>query len=316
MLTLVFGAISGVGIWFVVGLASPDGIFQLIRTFVWAWAAEWCFFLIELSAAIVYYKTWRRLSANDHMRVGWLYAIASIATLLIINGILSFMLTPGRWVETKNFWDGLFNPTYVPTSVMRIGACVFVAGCFALVTAGRETAEDRALLWGRAGRWVATGLLVSLVGLFLTRAALPPGARDLYSRSMNGARGGIPLMRTLWWTGGGALLLLLFSGIVLALRKPTRLPRVWIGALVLLAFYGFGSAEAVREMLRKPYIIRDVIYANGIHVDDVERFRRDGYLIHTPDAAVLETNDELRIGEVMFSASMFGVPHQEWLPRH
>ncbi len=301
LLTLVFGALSGVAIWFVVGLASPDGIFELIRVFVWAWAAEWCFFLIELATAIVYYKTWDRLTPRDHMRVGWLYAGASIVTLLIINGILSFMLSPGRWVDTKSVWDGLFNPTYVPTTIMRLGACTFVAGCFALVTARAVSDDDdRTLLWSRSGRWIAVGLIVSLVGLLFTHAALPAGARDVLSRSMAGTKGGVPWLRTLWWLGGSALLIMLFAGIVLALRRPTRLPRGCAVVLVVLGFVGFGSAEAIREMLRKPFVIRDVVYANGIYVDDIERFRRDGFLSHTVDAPVLETGDRFAVGEAMY----------------
>ena len=161
LLTLVFGALSGVGIWFVIGLASPDSTFLLIRTFVWAWATEWCFFLIELSAAIVYYKTWKKLDAKTHMAVGWVYAVSTILTLLIINGILTFMITPGKWTETGNFWDGFFNPTYWPTTFLRIAMAIMVAGCFGLVTAHKsEDPEIRRLITTRAARWVAGSVVV------------------------------------------------------------------------------------------------------------------------------------------------------------
>ncbi len=38
--TVVFGAISGVGIWWTIGLASPLATDMLIRTFVFGWATE------------------------------------------------------------------------------------------------------------------------------------------------------------------------------------------------------------------------------------------------------------------------------------
>ncbi len=96
ILTGVFGAVSGVGIWFSIGLASPESTSALIHNFVFGWAMEWCFFIVEIATATVYYYTWDRVDAETHMRLGWLYAGTSWCTLVIINGILTFMLTPGR----------------------------------------------------------------------------------------------------------------------------------------------------------------------------------------------------------------------------
>jgi cytochrome bd-type quinol oxidase subunit 1 len=44
LVSTVFGAISGVGIWVVAGLVSPGAISALIHTYVWGWAIEWVFF--------------------------------------------------------------------------------------------------------------------------------------------------------------------------------------------------------------------------------------------------------------------------------
>ncbi|MCU0254978.1 MAG: cytochrome C, partial [Acidobacteria bacterium] len=49
LLTLVFGAITGVGIWFAITLVSPWATASLINTFVWGWAIEWTFFLTEIA---------------------------------------------------------------------------------------------------------------------------------------------------------------------------------------------------------------------------------------------------------------------------
>ena len=70
LLTLVFGAITGVGIWFTIGLVHPAATSSLINTFVWGWAIEWTFFVAEIAAAMVYYYGWDRLSARVHMAVG------------------------------------------------------------------------------------------------------------------------------------------------------------------------------------------------------------------------------------------------------
>ncbi|MCA9413243.1 MAG: cytochrome ubiquinol oxidase subunit I, partial [Candidatus Omnitrophica bacterium] len=127
ILTGVYGAVSGVGIWFAIGLASPEGTSTLIHNFVFGWAIEWVFFIIELSTAAVYYYTWNRIPERLHLKVGWLYAGASFFTLFIINGILTFMLTPGAaWLEVagsgqeaSRFFQAFFNPTYWPSLFLR-----------------------------------------------------------------------------------------------------------------------------------------------------------------------------------------------------
>ena len=111
LLTLVFGAISGVGIWFTIGLVHPQATSSLINTFVWGWAIEWTFFFVEIAAAMVYYYGWDRLSARMHMAIGWIYVAAAWLSLVVINGILTYMLTPGQWILTRGFWDGFFNET-------------------------------------------------------------------------------------------------------------------------------------------------------------------------------------------------------------
>ena len=61
LVSTVFGAISGVGIWVVAGLISPAAISALIHTFVWGWAIECVFFILEIVAALIYYTTWDRI---------------------------------------------------------------------------------------------------------------------------------------------------------------------------------------------------------------------------------------------------------------
>src|SRR3972149_4891919 len=66
LLTLVFGALTGVGIWFTIGLVSPAATSALIHTFVWFWATEWVMFFVEIAASLVYYYGWDRLDGKTH----------------------------------------------------------------------------------------------------------------------------------------------------------------------------------------------------------------------------------------------------------
>jgi len=122
-LVLVFGAVSGVGVWWTIALVSPSATSTLIHSFVWAWAIEWVFFFVEIAAAFIYYYGWDRLDRRTHLAVGWIYFAAAWLSLFVINGILTFMLTPGRWLATHTPIDGFFNPTMVPSLVRPRGAC-------------------------------------------------------------------------------------------------------------------------------------------------------------------------------------------------
>ena len=77
LVTLVFGAVSGAGIWWTIGLVSPTATSTLIHVFVWAWAIEWVFFLVEIAAALCYYYGWERLDRRTHLAIGWIYAGAA-----------------------------------------------------------------------------------------------------------------------------------------------------------------------------------------------------------------------------------------------
>ena len=91
--------------------------------------------LLEITAALLYYYGWDKLPAKLHEWYGWIYFIAAYLSLVVINGIVAFMLTSGKWVETHQFWSGFFNPTYFPSLLFRSAICFALAGIYALITA-------------------------------------------------------------------------------------------------------------------------------------------------------------------------------------
>ena len=89
-------------------------------------------------------------------------------SLVVINGIITFMLTPGHWGDNHDFWIGFFNPTYWPSLLFRTCICLALAGIYALITASVQ--KDGALK-ARIVRWAATWIVPSLL--------LLPGLRAL-----------------------------------------------------------------------------------------------------------------------------------------
>ena len=62
LLTMVFGSMTGVGIWITISLVSPDATSHLIHTFVFGWAIEWVFFVVEIVTAFLYFYTFKKIS--------------------------------------------------------------------------------------------------------------------------------------------------------------------------------------------------------------------------------------------------------------
>ena len=106
ILTMVFGGMTGVGIWLTISLLNPSATSHLIHTFVFLWGAEWVFFLAEIVALLFYYYTFDRLSPRNHLLLGWIYFACAWLSLFLINGIIDYMLTPGAWLENQNVWSG------------------------------------------------------------------------------------------------------------------------------------------------------------------------------------------------------------------
>jgi len=271
LVTLVAGALTGVGIWFVIGLLNPAATEVLIRNFVWGWAIEWTFFAVEIAAAIVYLHGWSRMTAREHLAVGWVYFGAAWASLFVINGILAFMLTPGAWLETGDFWDGFLNPTMLPQLVLRTGVCVMLAGLHAALVAATWTPRaDGARLTRYAAAWGLLGLALTAPSLAWYVGSLPEAVTARLGRM---AWPGLALHRA--WVLAGVLAVLL---LVFGLLVP-RWNRVPVAALVMACGLAwFGSFEWFRETARKPWAIDGTTWGNGLHAADADAIRRTGLL--------------------------------------
>jgi cytochrome bd-type quinol oxidase subunit 1/mono/diheme cytochrome c family protein len=304
ILTAVYGAVSGVGIWFAIGLASPESTSTLIHNFVFGWAIEWVFFLVELSSAAVYYYTWNRIPQKLHLRVGWLYAFASFFTLFIINGILTFMLTPGqRWLaaagtgtESDMFFHAFFNPGFWPSLFLRLLVCISLAGIWALVTGslldGVKQGSLKTLVIRWSTLWLLPGFFLMPVMFIWFLMTVPESQAQLlnFGISTIGAGTFTQVTRT-------ALVSIMASATIVAVvyfvayRNPREFRFGYACAILLIALMATASTEKAREMLRKPYTVGEYMFSSNIRkvptaqtgelITDVERFNRDGYLTHT-----------------------------------
>jgi hypothetical protein len=271
LVSLVAGALTGVGIWFVIGLISPVATEALIHNYVWGWAIEWTFFVVEIAAALVHYYGWTRMPARSHMIVGWIYFVSAWLSLFIINGIITFMLTPGTWLATGAFWDGFFNPTFWVSLVMRTGICVMLAGLYALLVAARsEPGEWKARTVRYSVAWGVIGLLIAAASQLWYWRAIPDAVTRTALEIMPMP---VDALRISFW-----LALVLGVLLVLAFVAARRLPVILALVLMVVGLAWFGAFESFRESIRKPYVISGYIYGNGVSLARIKQFQQDGLL--------------------------------------
>jgi mono/diheme cytochrome c family protein len=306
ILTGVFGAVSGVGIWFSIGLASPESTSALIHNFVFGWAMEWCFFLVEIATATVYYYTWNRVDPKTHQNLAWLYAITSYCTLVIINGILSFMLTPGdSWLavagtgqEASRFWQAFFNPTYWPSLVLRTLVCLSLAGVWALITASRldDTVGDlksEVIRWST--RWLIPSFVLMPFAFLWYLSAIPENSRHLIQAGVNTIGSGLFTQVT-----RAVLVSAMTSATILAIayflawRNPKDFGLGHAISILLLAFAATGATEHAREMIRKPYTVNQYMYSDGVRRSQVAGLNQAGFTTDSP------WKNSMSEGELMF----------------
>jgi mono/diheme cytochrome c family protein len=272
LLTMVFGGLTGVAIWFVISLIHPAATSLLIHTFVFGWAAEWVFFLVEIVALFVYFYTFGRMDDRTHQTIGWIYFGAAWMSLFLITGIIDFMLTPGSWLTNNDFWAGFFNPTFWPSLFFRSFMSFMLAGCYGFLTATflqDEATRHRMIRY--SGVWALVSLILSIPAGWWYLSVVPSPAAQLIS-------GASPTIKRAVMIGGFSLAVLAGVLIALILLNHKAGVRCLIVAVMVSAMGYMGAFEWTREAARRPYVINEVMYSNGILKKEVERINQEGFL--------------------------------------
>lgn len=272
LLTMVAGGITGVGIWFIIALLHPSATSVLIHNFVFGWAAEWVFFFCEILALFIYYYTFGKMEKKNHLIIGWLYFLFAWLSLFLINGIVAFMLTPGTWLETGNFWQGFFNPSFWPSLFFRTFLAVIFAGIFGLLTA--SFIKDREVKKNLV-RYCALWMIVPLVLLLLSAgwylSSLPREAADMIlgknPEIIPFAKGFIIISAVIFLTGLAA-----------AVKMPGSTGKPLAFVLLAIGLMYMGSFEWVREAGRRPYVIYQHMYSNAIMPSQEKMINANGIL--------------------------------------
>jgi len=303
LIGFVFGAVSGVAIWFSISLAATRATSMLIHTFVWFWAIEWVFFLVEIVSGYAYYASWGRIYAKSQNALAWIYAVTAWMSLFVISGILAFMLSPGNWTETGNVWDGFFNPTFFPTVVLRTLSSLGIASLAAMAIVNLQsdfTREEKTEVINYTAKFLWP-LVLMLPFAYWYFEGVPAYAKTLI-------QGGAAAM-TLFFMFGIAASTLVGMYAYFGLIRRRRYINLETSLLLLaIAIIATVSMEFVREGIRKPYIIYDYLYSNGLGKDEVERANEEGVMANAPwkRLGFEEGGDAHELGEKMYEIQCSG----------
>lgn len=268
MVNLVLGALTGVGIWFCISLYAADATQYLIQKFVWLWATEWTFFVVEIVLGYIYFYRGPKIPLAARRRLAGIYAAFSWGTLVVITGILSYMLTsyPGGALSA---W---LNASCLPSIALRTLSSVTLAVLILLLLVSIKplfSQDGQALPREgvfRAGYrfLVPFVLLLPIAGWY--RLTLP-------AEAIKYAEGGsVPMSMFMAATGFFSALITVIVLYAWWQRRVLELEAVLL--LVVLGGAATWSAEFVREGIRKPYVIRPIMYSHGMLKADLPEWQR------------------------------------------
>jgi cytochrome bd-type quinol oxidase subunit 1 len=261
----VIGSITGPGIWYTATAASPRGISALIHNFVWVWATEWVFFVYEVIGVFVLVYFIDKIDKKTHLKLTYTFALASVGTLALIIGIISFMMWPGTnaYYATGSASDAFFGTNTFPHMFLRIGFMIMMSGVIGLVISSAMKKENLELskeLTKKMG-------YISLFGGFLTMfffmwymGTLPDNAHAVFNITKDS------VIQT------RIFLAIAFSlYFLLAIVKPNFINPTFASAMiVVILLVGLWPGEKLRESMRKPYVAGQYIYSNQIISRDVK----------------------------------------------
>jgi Cytochrome C oxidase, cbb3-type, subunit III len=300
LVTTTVGALTGVGIWLSTSLFAPFGIGSLLRVFFFGWFAEWLVFISEVCLVMAWFLTWKKADTPEkkrkHIKLGISLSIMSWITMALIVAVLGFMMNPGDWNQTRAFMDAMTAPLYIPQLAFRTAfafmtGAVFVWFCSFFFT--REKAPARHWIVERLSHVTMISLMLVLFFGVWYWFRVPDAMKANQSVALlsQGFSDWLGKFHTILFSTVGVFFIIAIGGIC----APKLVPR-W--ALLVPTFMGIwllGHFERAREFMRKPWVIGEYLYSNGIRKDELRFLQSEGILKHATYVKYHEVTADNRI---------------------
>lgn len=261
--TYVAGSITGPGIWYSTTVASPNGIGALIHSFVWKWATEWVFFVIEVVGVYMLVYLVGKVDKKTHMKISVIFGMASLATMVIIVGILSFMMLPGKevWFEEGGYLNGFYGTnTFIQLGMRMAFMFTMTAVVGGIVIAGIKDPAFKKEMARKLG-WL--GIISTLIGAAMFQWYLT----SVPSQALLVMENRLPdyFVPSIMIVLAGTI-----AYFVITMLRPQFIVQGFAGAMaVVILVAGLWPEETARESMRKPYVAGQYVYSNQVIGRDV-----------------------------------------------
>ena len=307
IITTSIGALTGVGIWLSAGLISPFGIGSLLRVFFWAWFTEWLVFISEVVLIVLYFLLWKRWTAGSrrklHLAVGVILSVMSWFTMAIIVGILGFMMGTGSWTTDHTLFSAFLNPLYLPQLAFRTAYALMAGGLtvwFLMFFFTKKGTEFRQKAVRLVASWSLILAPICAAGALWYWSAVPTVMK-------NNLDVGMLTQNFQQWHQTFLIVIAVVIGVILlvgltAVIRPKLIPSFVLIIPFVFGLYLLGHFERVREFIRKPHVVANYMYSNGVTMDELPVFQRDGllrYATYVRNHQVTSTN-KISAGQDVF----------------
>ncbi len=283
IVTTSIGALTGVGIWLTASLIAPFGIGSLLRIFFWIWFTEWTIFVSEVILILIYFLTWKRWSQgvmkNVHIAVGVLLSVVSWFTMVIIVAILGFMMGSGSWPVHRTLLTAIANPIYIPQLAFRTTFALGTAGLFAwfMIFFFTDKGSDfRRQAIRFVSGWILCWSVPFIASSIWYWQVVPVIMQDNVNVALMTLRFA-QWYQTLAYLMAAAVVLIILTALV-GMFRPRLIPGFFLILPFIFGIWLLGHFERVREFIRKPYVVDNFMYSNGVLVSNLPVFQRDGIL--------------------------------------
>lgn len=315
IITTTVGAMTGVGIWLSTSLFAPFAIGSLLRVFFWGWFLEWLVFIAEVILIMWWFLTWKKADTPEkkrkHIRIGVALSIMSWFTMALIVAVLGFMMKPGEWNQTKAFWDAMTNPLYLPQLGFRTFFALMTGAAFVWFAAFFFTGKKEPGDPLGVRKWLVYRMshvvLVSMLGTYIFGLVYWNAVPETMKANSSVA---LLTQQFMNWHDQFKIVLgwTLFTFLLIAAGGITGMYRVPRLALLIPTFMGIwllGHFERAREFMRKPWVIGEYMYSNGVHKDELAFLQSEGLLKHATYVSHREVTDANRteVGRDIFMLS-------------
>lgn len=261
LLTIVLelAAVGGIlGSGLVVALIGlrPHVITLIMNLFFWFIVLQLVAFIAGLSFQFAHYFTWDKDSPR-HRLWGLFGAILPLVPFIVFTAGISFLSTPGKWVETGNILHAVFNPTTIVSLLHRIGSGVSVLGILLVIlhvfqirkTDGEEKAyHEYSVKFGTklALRALEAQVVIGIIRIFVMH---PEGMKMIMGGSLT----------WVWMIGIAAGIIAWLVLFLSSRKKDGQNIKLYASVALAAVVLAVGLMSVTRSKSRGDFSIRDVM---------------------------------------------------------